>query len=92
MKFFRQILLLYFILLCYLNVNCSAEDLTLAPKSSGSDVVEAVITKLRNSGIFESDKRLLTRIAWVESKFGTDKIYPEGTKKLRYKNKHNYVF
>jgi hypothetical protein len=79
MKFHRNILL-NLAWLCVLSLSSSAEDLTLEPRTRGQDVVEAVITKLDNSGIFGSDRRFLMRIAWVETKFGQDNdTYSGGT-------------
>jgi hypothetical protein len=71
-------------LLCFMSLSCTAEDLTLVAKTSGRDVVEAVVTKLGNSGIFGSDKRFLTRIAWVETEFGTRAETYSSSKEIDY--------
>ena len=48
-------------------------DNTLTPKSTGRDVVEAVVDKIQKSGIFPDDREILRRIAYVESLFGNEK-------------------
>ena len=54
-------------------------DLTLVPRASGSDVVNAVVAKIEASRIFPTEHRLLRRIAFVESKDGEDpNTYREG--------------
>ncbi len=61
--------------LCLLSClgSCQAQkDLTLEPEASGAEVVQAVVAKIETSGIFPTDNRLLRRIAYVESKDGTD--------------------
>ena len=40
--------------------------------ASGSAVVHAVVRRIEDSNIFPSDNQLLRRIAYVESKDGTD--------------------
>ena len=47
-------------------------DLTVSPEGSGATIVEAVIAKIRQAGIFPEDNSLLRRIAYVESRDGTD--------------------
>ena len=47
-------------------------DDTLVELASGTDVVEAVCTKLESSCIFQDDKELLRRIAYVETTDGHD--------------------
>ncbi|XP_013404288.1 uncharacterized protein LOC106169384 [Lingula anatina] len=42
-------------------------------KGSGSHVVESVVKQIHSSGLFPDDKKLLRRIAYVESKDGTDR-------------------
>lgn len=42
-------------------------------KAKGPSVVEAVVDKINELGIFPSDHKLLCRIAWVESKYGQDR-------------------
>lgn len=49
-----------------------AKDTTLWPGAKGEDVVCETVKKIENSGIFSDDKKILRRIAYVESKFGTD--------------------
>ncbi|XP_013404302.1 von Willebrand factor A domain-containing protein 2 [Lingula anatina] len=53
------------------NVMC-AVDRTVEAKVSGTAVVEAVVDRIQSSGIFPDDKLFLRRIAYVESKDGTD--------------------
>ena len=45
-------------------------DRTIEPEASGSDVVLAVVARIE--AVFGSDKKFLRRIAYVESKDGTD--------------------
>ena len=48
-------------------------------QSSGAEVVEATVEKIQESGIFTNDNKFLRRIAYVESKDGTDSnTYREG--------------
>ena len=47
-------------------------DKTLVDDSTGSEVVQAVIAKLDVTKIFDSDHRLLRRLAFVESSDGTN--------------------
>ena len=60
------------LLLCAFLVSCNAVDETLTSGASGSAVVHAVVRRIEDSNIFPSDNRLLRRIAYVESKDGTD--------------------
>ena len=60
------------LLLCAFLVLCNARDETLTAGASGSAVVHAVVRRIEDSNIFPSDNRLLRRIAYVESKDGTD--------------------
>ena len=46
--------------------------LVLEPQDSGVFVVDEVVRRIGESGIFPDDKGLLRRIAWVESRFGLD--------------------
>ena len=46
--------------------------MALTEGGKGAAVVDDVISQIENSGIFPSDKGFLQRVAWVESKFGTD--------------------
>ena len=48
-------------------------DLTRTPEASGKAVVKAVVSLIRQSGIFPDDQSLLRRIAFVESKDGKDR-------------------
>ena len=43
------------------------------PGGSGADVVEEVVDMIKASRIFPDDKKFLCRVAWVESKYGTDR-------------------
>ena len=53
---------------------CNAQvDETLSEGASGSDVVKAVVSRIADSDIFPNDNQLLRRIAYVESKDGTDR-------------------
>lgn len=47
-------------------------DLTLQPETSGPDVVFTSVGRIRASGIFPDDNRLLRRIAYVETRDGVD--------------------
>lgn len=49
-----------------------AIDKTLVPGTNGEDVVCDVIRKIADSNIFPDDKKMLRRIAFVESRFGVD--------------------
>ena len=42
------------------------------PKEKGADVVKAVVDRITDLGIFPDDHKFMCRIAWVESKYGTD--------------------
>ena len=54
-------------------------DKTLIAEESGPDVVPAAIGRIKESDIFPSDKQFLRRIAYVESKDGTDQgTYRDG--------------
>lgn len=60
-------------------IEAQGVDLTLVPRASGSDVVNAVVSKIEASHIFPTDHRLLRRIAYVESKDGEDQnTYRQG--------------
>ena len=52
--------------------SCAQVDLTVVPETSGTKVVESVVSKIQLSGIFDDDHSFLSRIAFVESKDGTD--------------------
>ena len=47
-------------------------DQTIIPETSGEAVVEAVIARIQRAAIFSDDRTLLRRIAYVESRDGTD--------------------
>ena len=59
---------------------CEAQvDRTLIAEESGPDVVRAVIGRIKESDIFPNHKQFLRRIAYVESKDGTDQgTYRDG--------------
>lgn len=48
-----------------------ADDI-YTPGAKGQAIVDAALTKLHGAAIFPDDKQFLRRIAYVESKFGTD--------------------
>ena len=54
-----------------------AVDLTLEDDAAGSDVVLAVIAKLDSSNVFDSDHRLLRRLAFVENGDGINSTSTE---------------
>lgn len=49
-------------------------DLTIEEGKTGDDVVLATIAKIENSGVFPSDKRLLRRISYVETRDGANEL------------------
>lgn len=53
-------------------VNGEGTDITRHEKAAGSRVVEAVVGLIQQSSIFPSDNMLLRRVAYVESKDGTE--------------------
>jgi len=57
-------------LICTIKV--VAYDATLVAETSGSQVVDACVGKIKSSRIFPQDYSFLRRIAYVESKDGTD--------------------
>ena len=62
-----------------LEVKAQGRDTTRIPGSSGTTVVQATVALIQESGIFPDDHQLLRRIAWVESKDGTDsQTYRQG--------------
>ena len=72
-------LLIVHLCVCLLKVKAQGRDQTRIPGSSGSSVVQATVALIRGSGIFPNDHQLLRRIAWVESKDGTDpQTYRQG--------------
>ena len=58
--------------LCTCIALCVASDDALKEGASGSAVVRAVIGRIEDANIFPNDNQLLRRIAYVESKDGTD--------------------
>ena len=52
---------------------CVAVDDTLREGASGSAVVRAVVGRIEDANIFPNDNQLLRRIAYVQSKDGTNK-------------------
>ena len=69
--------LLRFSLITALCSVVGAVDLTLEDDAVGSDVVLAVIAKLHSSNIFDSDHRLLRRLAFVENGDGMNSTSTE---------------
>ena len=53
-------------------ISAQGGDLTRVPKANGAGVVHAATAIIQSSGIFENDHGLLRRIAYVQSKDGTD--------------------
>ena len=53
-------------------VSSQGRDDTRKINTSGEDVVEASVSQIVGSEIFENDHGLLRRIACVESTYGTD--------------------
>jgi hypothetical protein len=49
-----------------------ATDATLEERTSGWDVADAVVRKIRRSGIFQSDQNFVRRVGYVETSFGED--------------------
>lgn len=49
------------------------ESMARTPKAKGASVVKGVVDKVNGLEIFPDDQEFLSRIAWVESKYGTDK-------------------
>ena len=46
------------------------ESMAYTPKGKGASVVEDVVDEINESGIFPDDHEFLSRIAFVESKYG----------------------
>ena len=72
-SFFQTIAMLGLprVLLACLLVGVSlSADLTRVERSSGPEVVEAVVNIIRESCLFADDKRFLRRLAYVESEDG----------------------
>ena len=53
-------------------ISAQGVDLTRVPEANGAGVVLAATAIIQSSGIFENDNGLLRRIAYVQSKDGTD--------------------
>ena len=51
---------------------CQGQDLTTQEGTSGTAVVSACLSRLRDSGIFTSDNEMMRRIAYVETDDGND--------------------
>ena len=63
------------LVLCYLFLPLHAQapvDLTLERNQAGAAVVLATISRIKDSNAFPDDSRLLRRVAFVESRDGTD--------------------
>ena len=54
-------------------------DLTLVPEANGTSVVHACIAKISLHNLFSSDRQLLRRIAYVETRDGTDSDTYDGS-------------
>lgn len=52
--------------------SCQGQDLTTQIGAYGTSVVTATVSRIQQSGIFSSDNELLRRIAYVETRDGTD--------------------
>ena len=59
-------------LFCCFSSSIGQFDQTVVPEASGEAVVEAVIARIRQAAIFSDDRALLRRIAYVETRDGTD--------------------
>lgn len=64
-----KILIVQAVLHC---VCCQVTDLTIVPEASGTDVVFATISRIQQANIFPDDQRLLRRVAYAETRDGTD--------------------
>jgi len=53
-------------------MHTAMSDTITTPKGKGANVVADVVSKINSSGIFPPDNKFLCRVAWVESKYGTD--------------------
>ena len=74
-----SVALLFLFGIWLLEVKAQRQDSTRVPESSGSAVVQATVALIQNANIFPDDRQLLRRIAWVESKDGTDsRTYRQG--------------
>lgn len=68
----RLAAILFLVGLLLLPDDANGQDLTRVPGSSGSSVVNAVLSQLTASRIFLADNSLMRRIACVESRDGLD--------------------
>jgi hypothetical protein len=57
-------------ILLRVNGGHGATDLTLTDRATGGEVVDAVVDLIRQSCIFDNDRLLLRRIAYVETQDG----------------------
>jgi len=62
--------IILFVLLGLVALGTTTEDGTLTPGGSGSQLVESSCDRIQASCIFDDDKLLLRRIAYVESQDG----------------------
>ena len=60
------------LLVTYINYVDCQQDLTRQPGTSGTEVTTTTVNLIEQSGIFNPSNEFLRRIAWVESKDGTD--------------------
>jgi len=66
-----SIQILIFLGICSLfTLTLGKTDQTIVPYASGKDVTEAVLARIKSSGVFLEDHFMMRRVAWVESKFG----------------------
>jgi hypothetical protein len=56
--------------LLWVNGGHGATDMTLTDRATGSEVVDAVVDLIHQSCIFDDDRLLLRRIAYVETQDG----------------------
>ena len=68
----RVIKISLLLLLCALTIAALDQpvDLTVVPGAIGADVVTATISRIEDEAIFSTDRRLLRRIAFVETRDG----------------------
>ena len=59
-------------LFCCFSSSIGQFDQTIVPETSGEAVVEAIVARIQLSAIFSDDRMLLRRIAYVETRDGTD--------------------
>lgn len=63
---------LRFLCLGALFAGCLGLDQTRLAGATGASVVESVVSLIRESCLFADDKRFLRRLAYVQSRDGTD--------------------